>query len=73
MEHEVEMDVWIYVDENDPIVRTGLMRYYFPLLTIFLEGSTMSELFVVDHTLPTPYDETISEDVTNASQVTFVI
>lgn len=73
MQNEEEMDVWIYIDENDAIVRTGLMKYYFPLLTTFMELSTMSALFTVDHTLPTAYDETISEDVANASQVSFII
>jgi hypothetical protein len=70
---EVQNTVKVYVDEHDNITRTGLMKYYYPLLMRQMYNKTMNELFVIDSTTPIGYNEIIGDDIVNASQSTIVL
>jgi hypothetical protein len=70
---EVQNTVKVYVDTHDNIVRTGLMKYYYPLLMRQMYNKTMNELFVIDSTTPIGYNEIIGDDIVNASQSTIVL
>jgi predicted transcriptional regulator len=70
---EVQNTVKVYVDTHDNITRTGLMKYYFPLLRNMMKNKTMSQLFVINNTTPVGYSETIGDDVINATQSTIVL
>jgi UDP-glucose 6-dehydrogenase len=49
------------------------MKYYFPLLRNMMKTKTMSQLFVIDSTIPIGYNETIGDDIINASQSTIIL
>jgi hypothetical protein len=70
---EVQNTVKVYVDTHNNMTRTGLMKYYFPLLQNMLKNKTMNELFVVDSSTPIGYNETIGDDIINASQSTIIL
>jgi hypothetical protein len=70
---EVQNTVKVYVDSYDNIVRTGLMKYYFPLLRNMMKNKTMNQLFVINNSTPVGYSETIGDDVINASQSTIIL
>ena len=42
----------LYISLTDHVVRTGILKYYDPLMFSNLSLKTLSELSVVDHTLP---------------------
>jgi hypothetical protein len=70
---EVQNTVKVYVDTHDNITRTGLMKYYYPLLRNMMKNKTMSQLFVINNSTPVGYSETIGDDVINATQSTIVL
>jgi hypothetical protein len=70
---EVQNTVKVYADEHDNITRTGLMKYYYPLLMRQMYQKTMNELFVIDSSTPIGYNETIGDDIVNASQMTIIL
>jgi UDP-glucose 6-dehydrogenase len=70
---EVQNTVKVYVDTHNNMTRTGLMKYYFPLLRNMMKTKTMSQLFVIDSTIPIGYNETIGDDIINASQSTIIL
>lgn len=43
----------LYIYQESHIVRTGILKYYDPLMFSDLALQTLSALNVVDHTLPT--------------------
>jgi hypothetical protein len=70
---EVQNTVKVYVDTHNNMTRTGLMKYYFPLLRNMMKNKTMNQLFVIDSTIPIGYNETIGDDIVNASQSTIIL
>jgi hypothetical protein len=50
-----------------------LMKYYYPLLMRQMYQKTMNELFVIDSSTPIGYNETIGDDIVNASQMTIIL
>jgi len=42
----------LYIYQEDHVVRTGILKYYDPLMFSDLAYKTLAELNVVDHTLP---------------------
>jgi hypothetical protein len=70
---EVQNTVKVYVDMHDNIVRTGLMKYYYPLLINQMKSKTMSQLFTINSATPVGYNEVIGDDVINATQTTIVL
>ena len=58
-------DLYIYIDAEGRIVRTGLLLYYDPLFLSDLYEKTLEELCVVDHTLRTfdPFENALPDAI----------
>jgi len=59
----------LYISLEDHIVRTGILKYYDPLMFSNLALKTLSELSVVDHTLPSgsPSSKIFPEEINFAT------
>jgi hypothetical protein len=59
----------LYFYGKDHIVRTGILKYYDPLMFSNLAIKTLSELSVVDHTLPSgsPSSKIFPEEINFAT------